>query len=294
MARPPARALALLAALTFVWGTNWPLFRIALDSLSVWTFRAGVLIAATLMLFAIVAIRRESFAVPPGRWPALIAASILNVGIWGITTALAVLYIPSGHASVLAYTMPLWVALLGFVLFRQTLTPRMLAALALGAAAVGALMMPNFASYAGAPLGLLFGLLAGFCWALGTFVMKRTDWGDMKMSLTFWQILISAVPGVTLALLIDGLPKEWPPLPSLISMIYTGVVPMALGTAIWFALVALLPTQVAALASITVPMVAVASGVLILSEPLSALQAGALACSVASLWLALMPARGKT
>jgi len=294
MARPPARALALLAALTLVWGTNWPLFRIALDSLTVWTFRAGVLIAATLMLFAIVAIRRESFAVPKGRWPALIAASILNVGIWGITTALAVLYIPSGHASVLAYTMPLWVALLGFALFRQTLTPRMLAALALGAAAVGALMIPNFAGYADAPLGLLFGLLAGFCWALGTFVMKRTDWGGMKMSLTFWQILISAVPGVTLALLIDGLPREWPPLPSLVSMIYTGVVPMALGTAIWFALVALLPTQVAALASITVPMVAVASGVLILSEPLSALQAGALACSVASLWLALMPARGKT
>ena len=89
------------------------------------------------MLTAILVIRRESFAVPKGKWPALIAASAMNVGVWNIATSLAVLYIPSGHASVLAYTMPLWVALLGFVVFGQRLTPRLLAAIAIGAAAVG-------------------------------------------------------------------------------------------------------------------------------------------------------------
>ena len=67
-------------------------------------------------------------------------------------------HIPSGHASVLAYTMPLWVALIGFVVFRQRLTGRLLLALAIGAAAVAALMIPNFQSYASAPLGLFWGL----------------------------------------------------------------------------------------------------------------------------------------
>ena len=66
---------------------------------------------------------------------------------------------------------------------------------------------------------------------------------------------------------------------------------MALGTATWFALVKILPTQVAALSSIAIPIVAVVSGMVILHEPLSALQAVAIASTVISLWLALVPRR---
>ena len=66
---------------------------------------------------------------------------------------------------------------------------------------------------------------------------------------------------------------------------------MAIGTASWFALVKILPTQVAALSSIAIPIVAVVSGVLILNEPLSLLQGVAIASTVVSLWLALVPAR---
>jgi drug/metabolite transporter (DMT)-like permease len=285
------KVLALLATLTLVWGTNWPLFRIALDELPVLTFRTIVLATGTAMLAAIVAIRRESFAVPKGKWPALIAAAAMNILIWNIATSLAVLYIPSGHASVLAYTMPLWVALIGFAVFRQRLTGRLLAAIAIGAAAVATLMVPNFAGYARAPAGLFWGLLAGFCWAVGTYIVKRTSWPGMGLSLTFWQVALS-LPAVALgALLFDGLPTHWPSAKALIATIYTGAIPMALGTATWFALVKLLPAQVAALSSIAIPIVAIVSGILILHEPLSALQAVAIASTVISLWLALMPGR---
>ena len=66
---------------------------------------------------------------------------------------------------------------------------------------------------------------------------------------------------------------------------------MALGTATWFALVKLLPAQVAALSSIAIPIVAIVSGILILNEPLSTLQAVAIASTVISLWLALTPGK---
>jgi drug/metabolite transporter (DMT)-like permease len=283
--------LALLAALTLVWGTNWPLFKIALDELPVLTFRAIVLVVAILVLTTILLMRGESFAVPKGKWPALIAASAMNLFVWNIATSLAVLYIPSGHASVLAYTMPLWVALLGFAVFGQRLTPRLLLAIAIGAAAVVALMVPNFHSYARAPAGLFWGLFAGFCWAVGTFVVKRTAWPGMGLSLTFWQVVISLPPILLGALVIDGLPTHWPSIKALAATIYTGAVPMALGTAAWFALVKLLPAQVAALSSIAIPIVAIVSGVLLLDEPLSVLQAIAIASTVVSLWLALMPGR---
>jgi len=293
MHRVSPKVLALLGTLTLVWGTNWPLFKIALDELPVLTFRAIVLVTASLVLLAIMRARGESFAVPRGKWPALVAASALNLFIWNIATSIAVLYIPSGHASVLAYTMPLWVALIGFAVFGQRLTGRLLAAILIGASAVVALMVPNFASYAHAPAGLFWGLFAGFCWAVGTFIVKRTSWQGMGLSLTFWQVVISLPPILLGALVIDGLPTHWPSTQALVATIYTGAVPMALGTAAWFALVKLLPAQVAGLSAIAIPIVAIASGVLILHEPLSPLQAVAIASTVLSLWLALMPTRGR-
>jgi len=291
MSRVSPKVLALLSLLTLVWGTNWPLFRIALDELPVLTFRTLVLSAAIVMLTLILLVRRESLAVPAGKWPALILASAMNIGVWNIATSLAVLYIPSGHASVLAYTMPLWVALMGFVVFGQRLTGRLLAAILIGAAAVVALMAPNFRSYAHAPLGLFWGLFAGFCWAIGTFVVKRTSWPGMGLSLTFWQVVLTFPPIALGAFFIDGLPTHWPSATALIATLYTGAIPMALGTATWFALVKLLPAQVAALSSIAIPIVAIVSGILILHEPLSALQAVAIASTVVSLWLALVPGR---
>src|SRR5260370_158947 len=160
MNRVSPKVLALLGTLTLVWGTNWPLFKIALDELPVLTFRAIVL----------------------------------------FTTS---------------------------------------------------------ESYAHAPAGLFWGLFAGFCWAVGTFIVKRTSWQGMGLSLTFWQVVITLPPILLGALVIDGLPTRWPSKVAVVATIYTGAVPMALGTAAWFALVKLLPAQVPGLAAIAIPIVAI-------------------------------------
>jgi drug/metabolite transporter (DMT)-like permease len=291
MNRSSLKVPALLLALTLMWGTNWVMFRVALDELPVLTFRSGALLSGTVTLALIMKIRGESFAIPKGRWPALIVASATNVGIWNVATSMAVLYLPSGHASVLAYTMPLWVALIGFIVFGQRLSGRLLIALIVGAAAVAALMVPNFESYTKAPLGLFWALLAAVSWAIGTFVVKRTDWGGMGLALTFWQVALTVPPIVLGMVVIDGIPAHLPSTPTLAVMIYTGGLPMAFGTVVWFTLVRLLPTQVAALSSIAIPIVAIVSGIVFLHEPLSTLQAIAIASTVISLWLALVPSR---
>ena len=291
MSRVSPKVLALLGTLTLMWGTNWPLFRIALAELPVFTFRTLVLLSGVTVLAAILLARRETFAVPRDKWPVLLLASTMNIGIWNIATSFAVLYVPSGHASVLAYTMPLWVAVLGFAVFGQKLTGRLLAAILIGAAAVAALMIPNFQSYATAPAGLFWGLLAGFCWAVGTLVVKRTSWPGMGLSLTFWQLVLMLPPIALGALIFDGLPAHLPSAKVLVATIYTGAIPMAIGTSIWFTLVKLLPAQVAAISSIAIPIVAIVSGIVILQEPLSTLQAIAIGSTAISLWLALVPGR---
>ena len=104
-------------------------------------------------------------------------------------------------------------------------------------------------------------------------------------------MLFRSFPVVAGALAIDGLPTRWPSAAALTATLYTGCVPMALGTATWFALVKLLPAQIAALSSIAIPIVAIVSGIAILHEPLSLLQGVAIASTVLALWLALVPGK---
>lgn len=281
------RALALLALLTLVWGTNWPLFAIALRDFSIWTFRVIVVIIAGVALFAVARLRGEQLRVPRHLWAPLALASFFNIAVWNILTAAAVRYIPSGQAAVLAYTMPLWFALVSPLFLRERLGGRILVALAFGAASVALLAVPNLRVYADAPLGILCGVGAGLCWALGTLVQKRTDWSGMGLSLTAWQIALSLPPILVASAFFADWVWSVPSWTSLLTTIYIALIPMCVGTATWFAIVGLLPANVAALSSIIVPIVAMVSGRLVLDEPLGATQIGALGCSVIALALAL-------
>lgn len=289
------RALALLALLTLVWGTNWPLFAVALRDFSIWTFRVIVVIIAGAALFAVARLRGESLRVPRHLWAPLILASLFNIAIWNILTAAAVRYIPSGQAAVLAYTMPLWFAAISVLFLRERPGGRLLLALTFGAASVVLLAVPNLRLYVDAPLGIACGVGAGLFWALGTAVQKRTDWAGMGLALTAWQITLSLPP----ILLASAFFAEWvwtvPSWTGLLTTIYIALIPMCIGTATWFAIVGLLPANVAALSSIIVPIVAMVSGNLFLDEPLGATQIGALVCSVVALALALFkPAAPRT
>ena len=73
---------------------------------------------------------------------------------------------------------------------------------------------------------------------------------------------------------------------------YITIVPMGVGNVAWFAIVGLLPANVAGLSSLLVPVVAMLSGTLIHGEPLGPLQLLAVGCCVAALALGLpRPAR---
>ncbi len=291
MNRSSLKVPALLLALTLMWGTNWALFRVALDELPVLTFRSGR------------AGERHRHAGPDhedprrelrrseGTMAALILSSTMNVGIWNIATSMAVLYLPSGHASVLAYTMPLWVALIGFVVFRQRLHracwPRsrrrggrggaddpQLRELCPGAA------RPVLGSAGGGVLGDRHlrreahrlgrhgprpHLLAGRPHLAADRAGHAGDRRDgPRTAVDARRSRSCSTPAAC----------RWP------SARWSG--------SPWCEI---LPTQVAALSSIAIPIVADRERHRVFHEPLSALQAVAIASTVISLWLALVPRR---
>jgi len=291
----PPRALVLLAILTLVWGTNWPLFQYAVREVSVWTFRAVAVLIAGLTLLAVARARGQSLAIPRRHWRTIVAATSCYLVVWNIASTYSAILIPSGQSAVLGFTMPLWSALISWAFLGERMTPRLLLAVALGGAAVLLLMWPAWGAYAEAPAGFALGLLAGISWAIGTLILKRSDVAVPVTVLTGWQLLITAVPTALGALILgDG---RWfvPSWQSIAVIGYIALVPMSIGNVCWFAIVGMLPANVAGLSSILVPVVAMVSGAVIHGEPLGPLQWLAMACCAAALSLALLkPATKRT
>jgi drug/metabolite transporter (DMT)-like permease len=283
----PRRALFLLIALTLVWGTNWPLFPYAVREVSVWTFRAVAMLGAGLVLLLTARLRGESLVLPRKYWSTVATATFFYLVIWNIASTYAAILIPSGQAAVLGFTMPLWAALISWALLGERLRRRLLLAIVLGGLGVALLMVPAFGEYAKAPAGFALGLAAGFGWAVGTLILKRGKVQVPVLVLTGWQLLIGFVPiGIGALLLGDG---HWfmPSWQSIAVIAWITVVPMSIGNVCWFAIVGLLPTNIAGLSSVMVPVVAMVTGAVVNGEPLGGLQLASMTLCAGGLVLAL-------
>ena len=113
------KAIPLVVILTLVWGTNWPLFPIAVREVSVWTFRAVSLLGAGLALLALARVRGTSLRIPREHWGTVLAASLAYLVVWNVASTYAAVLIPSGQAAILGFTMPLWGALIAWVFLGQ-------------------------------------------------------------------------------------------------------------------------------------------------------------------------------
>jgi drug/metabolite transporter (DMT)-like permease len=243
---------------------------------------------AGLALLAVARARGQSLRIPREYWPTIVVATCFYLVLWNIASTYAAILIPSGQASVLGFTMPLWSALISWAVLGERLGGRMLLGLLFGGAAVGLLMVPGLRDYANAPLGFALGLLAGLGWAVGSLILKRGQVLVPATVLTGWQLLITALPTTAGAFLFgDG---QWfmPSWQTIIVVAYIALIPMSVGNVAWFSIVGMLPVNVAGLSSIMVPMVAMVSGALVHGEPLGPVQWAAMLCCAVSLSLVLL------
>jgi drug/metabolite transporter (DMT)-like permease len=284
----PARALTPLVVLTLAWGTNWPLFPIATREVSDWTFRAVAVLIAGVVVLAVARARGQSLAVPRRHWATIATATSFYLVLWNVASTYAAIMIPSGQAAILGFTMPLWAALISWAWLGERPTRQMGIAVLLGGLGVGLLMLRGADAYARAPQGFALGLLAGLGWAVGTLILKRRHVDVPATVLTGWQLLFTALPmGLGAFALGDG--RWFVPSWTTIAVIgYIALVPMSIGNVAWFAVVGMLPTNVAGLSSIMVPIVAMISGALVHGEPLGPIEWLAMACCAGGLALALI------
>ena len=265
--RFPLLAPALIAGLALGWCLNWPAMKLALAEIPLWHFRVGTCLVAGSALLALTRWMGDTVAPPPDEWRGLALASLFNVTVWHVFVAYGLLYVPSGHASVLAFTMPLWAVLIDRLWFGERISRRSALALVLGVAGVFVLLGRGFAEVSQAPLGAALVLVAAIGWAIGTLIQKKRRTSLMPVATAGWQILIGSLPMIAIMPLVEGV--HWPQASAAawIATAYTTFVALVFSYFAWFSIVRLMPVNVASISSLLVPVVGVSTGAILLDEP---------------------------
>jgi drug/metabolite transporter (DMT)-like permease len=287
----PLGGVLLLAALTVLWGSNWPALKVALRELNPWTFRTICLLVGGGGLLILVRAGGQSLRVPRAeRWPLAVVA-LFNITAWHLCSAYGVMLVQAGHAAIIAYTMPLWTVIFSRLVVGERITRRRLAALALGMAGLAALVVPDAAALWQAPAGTLFILGAALSWAIGTVLIKARRWTMPTAALTGWQLVLGATPIALGAALRAAEEGHAGLLSQLTSLSTAAIFGTAYATFVgvifchwaWFRLVAILPAAVAAIGTLGIPIVGLFTSAVVLGEAVGLAELTALVLVVSGL-----------
>lgn len=277
----------LLLVLSVGWGVNWPIMKIALVNFPPWTFRFASCFVAGLSLLAAAAATKVP-VVPRGReWGSLAAASLFTIALFQMIVAYALPRAASGHVALIAFTMPLWVTLIGTLFLGESPKARTVVALAFGLAGLGMLLARDTASVGAVPLPLVLMVCAAIFWAIGTLIQKRTRWSIGALAGAGWQLLLGSVPMAFVMLAQDDAFVVQAGAMAWLAALYTTMVALVLCYAVWMRIVSVLPAHMAALSTLLVPVVGVASSGLMLGEPLGWVEFAAMATILLGLFLVL-------
>ncbi len=258
--------MALLVGLTLGWGITWPIVKIGVAEVPPVLFRGITTpLGALAMVIAMLALR-VPLRLPPQRWGPLALGSSLNMIAWFLLMTLGVQLLDSGEAAILAYTMPLWAAILGAFILKERLTGRQAAALGVGLAGIAVLATDQLAAVQTSPLGAVVMVSAAICWAAGTVVQKRVEWRMPVIAVTTWQLIIAVPPMIAIALIFrTDEPATFSGV-AISAIAWTVLISHAYCYTAWFKIISLVPANVSALSVLMIPAVGVISGALILGE----------------------------
>ncbi|MFM8899130.1 MAG: DMT family transporter [Burkholderiales bacterium] len=286
------RQLGTLALLTLMWGINWPMMKYSLRELSPLYFRAITMTGGAVGLYLFFRWRGVSMNLPRSEIARIAWLALPNILGWHFFSIIGLQALASGRAAILGFTMPVWTVLLGVLLLKQDLSPRVLLSVVAAAAAVALLSAQELTQLAGKPLGVLWMQLAAISWATGTLMMRRTTTRLPTEAVTVWMMLMGAAFFWCVAPMLEPTPQPqhfstglwW-------SLAYGVVLNYGYAQVIWFGMARNLPPAASAFSVMAVPLVGTLSATLIVGEVPRALDWVAAACIMVAIGSALLPKR---
>jgi drug/metabolite transporter (DMT)-like permease len=273
--RPPGRlAIAgTFAVLTLVWGTTWAAIRIGLTGIPPFTGVALRFLVAAAVLFLL----SPAMGVRYG-WSAVERRLWLINGVLSFCVSYGVVYwseqwVPSGLASVLFATFPLFVAILAhFALPGERLTAKAVLGILAGFLGVAAIFSEDFALLGGPRVALASAvmLVSPFVSAIAAVAVKRWGRDVHPVSLSAVPMAMSVVIMGGVALAVERGRAVRLDAVSISALLYLALFGSALTFTLYYWLMRHIPATRLSLIAYSTPVVAVAVGALFLDEPVTA------------------------
>jgi drug/metabolite transporter (DMT)-like permease len=263
-----------------------------LSELPPWTLRATGFVCGAALLAVATRLSGQRLYVPRDERIQLTFAGVLTVFGFNVLTAFGQMLTQTTSAVIIAFTMPMWAALLSALFLGERFDLARISALLTGMCGLAILFYDQANAFLAQPAGVLFMLGAALSWAAGTVVLKARNWVTPQLTQATWMLGCSALPTMIMSLVFESPWRLGLPSPLiLLTLIYHIVFPMVVCYALWVHLVARLPVSVVTLGTLLIPIVGVMSASLILQEAVSMAKLVALSLVLSSIVMALTTKR---
>ena len=211
----------------------------------------------------------QSFRLTRAQWRATIIFGICQNALYLGLNFVAMQTVEAGLASIIASSMPLMVALAGWVVFRDRLPRLGVAGLVMGFLGVGLIMGARLE--AGVDLwGLGLCLLAAMALTVATLSVRGASSGGNVMMIVGLQMFVGAACLAIASALTETIVVNWS-WPLVLAFVYTTLVPGLAATWVWFTLVNSIGAVKAATFHFLNPFFGVAIAAALLGEQLGLL-----------------------
>jgi drug/metabolite transporter (DMT)-like permease len=251
--------------LSFSWGLNWVASATALKEIPPWSLRFSALTIGTATLIAAAFLGGRNLRITPAQAVHVFVAGMFNVAAFNMFSVFAQLGTDTSRVVIICYSMPIWTAVLGFLLLGEQFNRIKVLALMLCIAGLTILVYPLVKH--GVPVALLYALGCALGWALATIYIKWVDVRIDPLTNAAWQLVFGWFVITAGMLVFDGTPQLGAAHATAFgAVLFMGVFGTGLAHFLWWAIVHRLPATTAALGSLLVPVVGVSASAAILGE----------------------------
>ncbi len=274
----PAAARLLLVAVVILWGANWPVMKLGMQSMPPVWFAAARMTLGAASLFALLAFLGR-LKLPTRRdLPVVFTVGGLQMAVFLVLVNSGLQYVEAGRSAILAYTTPLWVTPGAMLLLGEGMNRRKLLGLVLGLCGVAVLFNPLGFDWGSrdALLGNALLMTAALIGSIPILHVRAHKWDSSPLQLAPWQMVLAAIPLAALSWFSeDWSTIRWSNELGLI-LAYNG--PLATAFCFWatVSVTRALPAVTSSLSLLAVPVAGVLASAVFLGETLTPTLVGGL------------------
>ena len=267
------RDWAILLILSVIWGGSFFFVGVAVHSIHPFSLVLIRVALAAAMLWLFLLARGERLALPPGAASASLILALLNNVVPFILFVWAQQTIPSGLASILNATTPIWGVIVAHLFTAdEKATPARIAGVILGFAGVAVMIGADLLGQIGRDvLGQLACLIATLCYALaGVYARRFRTMGVKPVAVATGQLSASTLVMLPLVLIFEPPWRAAPPsLEAWAAMVGLALLCTSLAYILYFRLLESAGATNSLLVTFLIPITAILLGAIVLHEHLA-------------------------